>query len=796
MITILFDREFTNPDDKIIRTFTDNRLGLFAPSVPCLINDLDSYIQMIPAHERYNVHYTLGYNSAAGKRDWVSQDVLAFDFDKIDIDKIHDYIDLFFRNEAFKDIDKDTCAVFCSGNGLHIILPIDKFESATFFKEHNHSYQTMCSSLDRDMADRQLVGMMDRGVFCKNHTLRLPNTVNRKNGIDKNSYVIQKNIVHSEHNFSFSRYLSKQVAAGNVSHTIGHYNKDKLKPKHKNVDVDLIFDPSKGCKFLAEYKLNASKMFEPEWYAMLGVVYFIDEELCHTLSQPHKTYSRVKTDIKIDQVRMLPGPWSCEAISGHTHGYCATCPHKGKVRSPIDIKGDDFFPTKDDGFYILEMKKDGSVRRIPDIQGISRYYQKTFCHKCDSTSEDIYIWNGSYYKVREYLFVDQWIRNTMHPVPHTSVVTEVVKNIMSMGAVTQDFFNPPGYFNFKSRVWDISANKYIDRTPALGFTSCLPFDADDSGSTECPTFKNYLHTAMAGDKDLIQILCEYMAYCISDIDPRVMEQMLFLEGQGSNGKSVYLDVMKWIVGEEHFGALSLDAMQKPENLYDIVNKTVNLCDEIDKNTDLKPSMLKNIVSGGEVMVRKLYVQPFKHRMRTKFIFSANALPYIADDSHGMRRRIIIVPFNVKFGDEADADAVADKNLRNNLKKEIPQIFNYLCTFIPKLKRDKKFTQPKECTEKLDEFMDSNDTLNFYLKHFVDIDDNVVVDITNNQFMTLYALYQNYQETSKSIGNRTISIMTFFKRMKQTFKKRIATRRVGGRETDVIYGFRPLEREEY
>src|SRR5207249_2146161 len=57
----------------------------------------------------------------------------------------------------------------------------------------------------------------------------------------------------------------------------------------------------------------------------------------HALSRPYPGYSQRETTEKLAHALQAAGPRTCQSIRNELDGepYCATCPHWGKIRSPI-----------------------------------------------------------------------------------------------------------------------------------------------------------------------------------------------------------------------------------------------------------------------------------------------------------------------------------------------------------------------------------------------------------------------------------------------------------------------------
>ena len=179
------------------------------------------------------------------------------------------------------------------------------------------------------------------------------------------------------------------------------------------------------------------------------------------------------------------------------------------------------------------------------------------------------------------------------------------------------------------------------------------------------------------DEGMQRVLQEFMGAIFIDRDKAKIEKMLILKGAGSNGKSVVFNTLKGLLGEENIKTLSLSELiggaERKQNIASINGKRLNYCSEIQtqefgKNVDA----LKALISGEPVEVRLVYINNFTARNIPLLMANANRMPYIKDWSHGLSRRIIILPFDVVLEEKEQ-----NKQLSEELKKEYPGILNWI-----------------------------------------------------------------------------------------------------------------------
>lgn len=91
----------------------------------------------------------------------------------------------------------------------------------------------------------------------------------------------------------------------------------------------------KNCAAMAEVARTRGEVPEPYWRAMLGVVKFTveGEAAAHMLSNGHPDYNHDDTQAKFD--RWSAGPTTCDTFAAENPSACSSCPHRGKIKSPI-----------------------------------------------------------------------------------------------------------------------------------------------------------------------------------------------------------------------------------------------------------------------------------------------------------------------------------------------------------------------------------------------------------------------------------------------------------------------------
>jgi putative DNA primase/helicase len=210
---------------------------------------------------------------------------------------------------------------------------------------------------------------------------------------------------------------------------------------------------------------------------------------------------------------------------------------------------------------------------------------------------------------------------------------------------------------------------------------------------------------------LVNFIQEMMGYCLSNSVKA--HKFFFLVGDGSNGKSVLCDVLTELAGGvANVSNVALRNFSKQFALSQIMDKTLNISTENEIEGSLDTQTLKAIVSGEAMQMEEKFKMPVSHRPTAKLIFAVNTLPKTGDLSFGFGRRVICIPFNMRFVEgkpKNENEREADPYLIDRLKGELDGIFKFAVDGLKRLKeRDYKFVMPKVVRKATEEYEEMND----------------------------------------------------------------------------------------
>ncbi len=141
-----------------------------------------------------------------------------------------------------------------------------------------------------------------------------------------------------------------------------------------------------------------------------------------------------------------------------------------------------------------------------------------------------------------------------------------------------------------------------------------------------------------------------------------------LHGAGANGKSVTLNAIAAALGDyAHRSTIDLliqmgrsPGRATPE-LADLRARRLVTVSETPEDGRLAAERVKWITGGEPITARRLYGQPFTFDPTHTVWLSTNHKPRVADDGHGIWRRLLLIPFNVTIP-ELEQDRELDAKL--------------------------------------------------------------------------------------------------------------------------------------
>ena len=281
-----------------------------------------------------------------------------------------------------------------------------------------------------------------------------------------------------------------------------------------------------------------------------------------------------------------------------------------------------------------------------------------------------------------------------------------------------------------------------------------PFDQ----AAQCPQWTQFLSSIFPPK------VAGYMKRFLGDCATGDIREQIFtcLWGDGSNGKSVLLETMQFVLGEDYAGKapdgllMARDGEQHPTEVASLFGKRLVVATETKEGARLNESRVKALTGGDKITARRMREDFWEFHPTHKLIVCSNHKPKITGQDHGIWRRVRLIPFLVRFwdadtapkhGEDRDPKFRADKLLLGKLKAEAPGILAWLVEGCLEWQRD-GLRPPAEIGAATEKYRAEEDVVQQFVEEFCDLANDPEMKIRASE------LYSAFRKWAESSGERT------------------------------------------
>jgi P4 family phage/plasmid primase-like protien len=300
------------------------------------------------------------------------------------------------------------------------------------------------------------------------------------------------------------------------------------------------------------------------------------------------------------------------------------------------------------------------------------------------------------------------------------------------------------------------------------------FDAD----AECPRWHAFLNYNLEGDPERIAILQEWAGYLLL---PDTGEQkFVVLEGEGSNGKSVYIAALTAMLGEENVSTVPLEVFGDRFSRTDTLGKLLNAagdCGDLDKAAE---GYLKSFTGGDRMFFDRKGVSGINCRPTARLMIACNNRPRFSDRSQGIWRRMLLIPWQVEITRAKKVKGM-DKIEWWQQSGELPGIFRWALAGLARLRQQAGFTDSTVMKEALEDYQEEMNPAKVFLKANVEESEGSAIKSAS--------LYSMYARWAKENGYCPLAERTFGKEVRRCFRH--TERKRGGTRSDRFWFYSNL-----
>jgi len=279
----------------------------------------------------------------------------------------------------------------------------------------------------------------------------------------------------------------------------------------------------------------------------------------------------------------------------------------------------------------------------------------------------------------------------------TYFVNQVVDYIRRSTYIDREELNAdPNILVVKNGVIDLRTGTLHPHDKKYKATIRIPVAYD--ASAQCPLINRFIGEVVE-DRDK-PLLYEIPAWCL--MRQSKIQRLVLLLGEGANGKSTYLEMLRKFLGQGNCSAYSMQYLA--DNRFataGLFGKLANIHADLPSSALRQTAQLKMLTGGDSIEAEKKFKDSFSFVNTAKLIFSANQPPEFNEDTLAIWRRFTIIDFPFRFIGES-----ADKNLLEKVtaQSELSGFLNQVLYGLKRLQKNNDFSYARTIEETRSKYM--------------------------------------------------------------------------------------------
>ena len=291
-------------------------------------------------------------------------------------------------------------------------------------------------------------------------------------------------------------------------------------------------------------------------------------------------------------------------------------------------------------------------------------------------TKEMFYWNNEtgLYEPAE-IIVEQLVQGELKEDCKTHIVTEVKDSIKRqtycsrerVGAELTKIPIEDGIYDFELETVEpytpetIFLTKHPIKSKILNEEKELIDIPDLLGENPIDTFL----TQVSENQSYNLLLKEIAGYCFYREMP--FQNFFILVGKGCNGKSVYLNILKKLIGEKNLSTLTLQTISEGGfELGYLYQKNCNMTGDLPKKAFQDVGHIKELTGGDTITAKQKFKDPFCFKNHAKLIAACNEVPESPDTTDGFFRRAVIINFPNSFEGKANPNLLQEVATDQNL----------------------------------------------------------------------------------------------------------------------------------
>lgn len=367
----------------------------------------------------------------------------------------------------------------------------------------------------------------------------------------------------------------------------------------------------------------------------------------------------------------------------------------------------------------------------------------------DDQKSEMWIYQDGIYVPQGESFIKEYCRKILGHLYTGQLVNNILDKIKTDTFIEQElFFKQENKYEIavQNGILNIITKELSIFNPKKIFFNKLPVVYDPTA--KCPQIEKHFSTVLRDEEDS-RVMFELLGYIL--LKENKLEKAFMFIGNGRNGKSKTLELIKKFVGLDNCSALPLKSMHSESfSLSELFGKLVNLAGDL-SYTDLKDTgTLKQLIGRDEIQAKRKFLRDLNFVNYAKLIFSTNELPKVYDLTDGFWTKWVLLEFPYKFISEKEYYELPEEK-RINKKIMNPDIIEQISTpeelsgFLNKalegldtILKNKEFSYSKGTSEVKDLWIRQSDSFTAFC--FDNLEEDLNNEISKKELKKEYLKY--------------------------------------------------------
>jgi len=360
--------------------------------------------------------------------------------------------------------------------------------------------------------------------------------------------------------------------------------------------------------------------------------------------------------------------------------------------------------------------------------------------RSDQKSE-VWVYKDGIYIPDGKTYIKEFSRQILKQAFTTSFVEQIIAKIETDTYIdAREFFlnEDVNLIPVENGILNLQTRELFSFSPKYRFFIKIPISYDQE--KDCSAVKKFLSDILQDQSDLnvVQEIFGYLLYR----DYRFEKAFMFT-GNGRNGKSKLVELMKRFLGAENCADISLDDIQYDKfSASELFNKMANISADLSKTALKKTGMFKKLTGHDLISAARKFLTRVHFVNYAKLIFCANELPITYDNSDAFWNRWIIINFPYKFVDQQEFNLITkevsseDEERVRNLKvadttviekissrEELSGLLNFALEGLQRLFKQGYFSTSSSCEDVKNIWLRKSDSLAAFISEMTEYTPN-------------------------------------------------------------------------